>query len=108
MGEAWEIVTTTEPEWDDRQRDKMLGLALYRRDLCAGCGYPKVLHEPRYHFAVEVERCPIKSALDRFDRIQGDQDEKVREAQKNNPSGPQPKDGRLVSVRMAPPPTVGR
>lgn len=86
----------------------MLGLALYRRDLCAGCGYPKVLHEPRYHFAVEVERCPIKSALDRFDRIQGDQDEKVREAQKNNPSGPQPKDGRLVSVRMAPPPTVGR
>lgn len=109
LSEAWEIVTTSEPEWDDAQRDKLLGLALYRRDLCPGCGYPKTLHAPKHHFAVEVERCQIKSALDRFDRIQGDQDEKVRERQKDNPSMPQPKDGRMVSVRLAPPtPGAGR
>lgn len=81
----------------------MLGLTLYRRDLCSACGYPNKLHDRRYHFGVEVDRCTIKAALDRFDRIQGDQDEKVRERQKDNPSAPQPKDGRMVSVRLKPP-----
>lgn len=96
-------VVTRESEWDDRQRDKMLGLSLYRAGLCHGCGYPKILHHPRYHFDIELERCPIKAALDRFDRIQGEADEKVREAQKNNPAAPQAKDGRQVSVRLKPP-----
>lgn len=108
LSDAWEIVTTTEPEWDDDEREKMLGLALYRAGICSGCGYPRTLHDPKYHFAVEVERCPIKSAHDRFDRIQGAADEKVREAQKDNPSMPRPSDGRLVSVRMKPSTTAGR
>ncbi len=81
----------------------MIGLALYRAGLCQRCGYPKLLHAPKYHFGIEVERCPIGASLDRFDRIQGEADEKVREAQKNNPGAPRAMDGRLVSVRLKPP-----
>jgi len=33
-------VTTTEPEWDDAERDWMLALAEYEATLCPRCGRP--------------------------------------------------------------------
>lgn len=105
IGEAWEIVTTTEPEWDDRQRDKMLALSHYRADICPDCGYPKVFHDPRYRFAIDVDVCPVKAALDKFARIQGEADEQVRkQGGENRPAAtPDPADGRRTLVRLEPP-----
>lgn len=35
-----DTVTTTEPEWDDTERDMMLALALWEEQLCPVCGHP--------------------------------------------------------------------
>lgn len=83
----------------------MLALDLYRKDLCQQCGFPTVLHDPRYHFAVEFENCPIRAALDRFNRMQSAVDEEARKHIGDNHSAALPSDGRQVTTRMKPPRT---
>lgn len=98
-------VVTREPEWDDRQRDKMLALTRYRESICPDCGYPKVFHDPRYRFSIDVDVCPVKAALDKFGRIQGEADEQVRKqgGDKRPAATPDPADGRRTLVRLVPP-----
>ena len=56
---AWEVVTETEPEWDDRERAKLLALATYEAGLCE-CGWHKDLTDDRSnHFTFDDRTCPV-------------------------------------------------
>jgi hypothetical protein len=70
-------IVIRETEWDDVQRDAMLGLQAYRDDLCRECGFPTMLHAPKYRFALEVNTCKIRATQDRYDRMLRAADEKV-------------------------------
>lgn len=94
-------MVTREPEWDDRQRDKMLGLALYEQQVCSGCGFHQSLTDPQYAYQIEERTCPVCAASARFLRMQADADKQARKRPGgSSPTAPDPADGRHVSVRL--------
>lgn len=89
-----------ESEWDDRQRDLMLGLTQYESEVCA-CGWHESLI-PDGHFAIEEDSCPVCAAGDRYARIRADADAKWRKALGDEPPADRHDiaDGRKARTRM--------
>lgn len=111
LADAWETVAETEAEWDDQQRDRMLGLALFEKGVHA-CGFHLDLTTDREnHFAIEESECLVCASLEKFDRIRGEADQKAMAQMggDNAPAAaPRPSDGRITSVRPKASPAVAR
>lgn len=109
LSEAWELVAERDPEWDDLQRDRMAGLAIFEKGIHA-CGYHLSLtSDPANHFKVEQSECLLCANLARFDRVQGEADQReLRQIGGDSaPAGaPRSSDGRVTSVRPKPSPAV--
>ena len=93
---------TRDPEWDDRERAKMLGLLRYREGVHR-CGIHRdVVNDPNVHLTVYHEVCEHCRQVDLFNRMQEetDRDEMHKRWGKNPPaSAPHPADGRDLYVR---------
>lgn len=105
LAEAFEVVVTVEPEWDDEQRERMLALALYERSLC-DCGWPRALcRDPATHFRiVNDDPCQIDAALAKYRRLLQQGDERLRRNQNlaEKPGAPDPADGRRFHIELKP------
>ena len=105
---AWEVVTETEPEWDDRERAKLLALATYEAGLCE-CGWHKDLTDDRSnHFTFDDRTCPVCKGTARWSRMQQAADEQAEKSMGENapPGAARPSDGRHTSVRLMAPAEV--
>jgi hypothetical protein len=92
---------TREPEWDDRERTKMLALGDYEAAVC-DCGFHRSQTDPRRHVYKLIESaCPVCATVDQYQRIQTDLDDKARKKLGDNrPVGtPDPADGRKVALQ---------
>jgi hypothetical protein len=99
-------VVTREPEWDDAEREKLLGLALYEAEICE-CGiHSSLAHDPERWFTLEDQRCPLCADLAIQARIQGEKDRKVAERFKDQPDAKRGSDGRRSFVREMTPDEV--
>lgn len=92
---------TREPEWDDRERDKMAALDLYEAGV-GPCGYHhSVSNDPNLLVTFETEVCLICRDLERWQRKVEDEDEKAEKALGPNilPMTIRPSDGRSMHIR---------
>lgn len=90
--DAWLVVTTREPEWDDSSRGRAMRLGEYESGFCqCGCNQPlEVARDPQQVFVVDEFTCHAGRALD----IVREEQKKQAEAQ-NLP----PKPGHHLYVR---------
>lgn len=109
LSEAWEWVAEAEPEWDDLQRDRMAGLAIFERGVHT-CGFHLSLTTDREnHFGIEEDVCLVCAATERYDRIRTDADKRAMKQMGGDdaPLGaPRPSDGRITYVKPKPSPAV--
>lgn len=90
---------TRETEWDDLEREKMLGLAEYEAGLCE-CGFHKSLaHDPEQYFDLVSETCPTCAGIAARERAQSKADETEAEALKGEPGRRRKADGRRWFVK---------
>lgn len=97
---------THEAEWDDVQREAMLGLLIYQGGICPGCGFHHDLTgDKTNHFAIEERSCNVCKGVAPYLRAQADADERSRKAMgdKPAPTAPRPSDGRTTSIRLKSP-----
>jgi len=102
MGDAWKVVVTREPEWNERTRNLALGLSLHDRQTCPGCGlHESIRNDPENLFQLEVEHCPVCRRRDTYLRTLAEQDEKADQPGKpRRPADiPRPADGRHILLR---------
>lgn len=102
MADAWEIVTETEPEWDDEQRGRLLSLARFEQGVC-DCGFHESLtSDLANHFTPVVKVCNVCKGLAPFLRKQDAEDERAVKAlgETPDPLAPRPQDGRRMYTRM--------
>jgi hypothetical protein len=103
IAEAWEVVVTREPEWDDHQRARMLALSLYEAGVHV-CGWHLSLTtDPEINFGIEDEpECQVCAATAQLGRITEHADESLRKRQRlaERPDAPDPADGRRRVVRL--------
>ncbi len=100
------VTVTRESEWDDYERDKMLGLEIYEADLCSGCGVHKSRMVAGEHFyTYAAESCVVCAGADMFHRTLQAAD---HEFEKRIPEGmkasmkaakARPSDGRMAYIR---------
>lgn len=99
-------VTTTEAEWDDYERDKMLALGMYEDGLCSGCG----IHKSRMrkgvdHYTFDTEVCVACAGADMFHRHLAAKDHGHEKqipdtlSETAKATLPRPADGRKVYVK---------
>lgn len=101
LAEAFEIVVERESEWSDEDRNRLLGLMQYEREV-GPCGYhPVVATDEKNQFMPHEEWCPVCAGLDRYRRIQAEQD-KV-EDERGEPTGARKADGRVTWMRLLSP-----
>lgn len=74
-----------EPEWDDAERDKMLGLELYEAQLCGTCGVHPSRATSDHIYDVTPERCLVCEGLAVRHRQYALADSKEEEALKARP-----------------------
>lgn len=99
-------VTTTEPEWDDYERDKMTALDMHDAAVCSGCG----VHKSRMRKGIDFytfadEPCVVCAGSDMYHRHLAAQDhahektisDSMDEAAKAGL--PRPSDGRKVYIK---------
>lgn len=99
-------VVTREPEWDNLEREKMLGLAEYEAGVCS-CGFHRSQRDPAENFYTwETETCPMCSASAKRDRENEAEDAKVRKAAGDGPITSLPSDGRKTYLRQMTPDEV--
>ena len=99
LADAWEVVTETEPEWDDEERGRLLALARFEAGVCE-CGFHKSLTgDTSNHFTFEVEVCSVCKGASQYGRIQQESDKQAR-GEKPDPKAPDPADGRRTHIRM--------
>lgn len=61
---------TREPEWDDAERNQMLGLVVYENGVCE-CGFHESLIDPAtLHVTFEPKVCPVCAGAAAFGREQ--------------------------------------
>jgi len=97
---------TREPEWDDAEREAMLGLRIYRRGLCSGCGFHHdVTADKANHFTFEDDRCPVCKGAAQWSRLQQMHDEAAvtRLGERPSPMAVRPTDGRSTVIRRLSP-----
>lgn len=95
-----------EPEWDDEQRESMLGLLLYERGVCQGCGFHRdVASNKANHFTFEDHYCPVCKGAAQWGRVQGAQDKQQEDrlGERPNPMTVRPGDGRTTTIRRLSP-----
>lgn len=98
-------VVTRESEWDDRQRDRMLALAYYRRGVCA-CGFHESLTSDKgNHFTFETKVCPVCRGAAKMARIQDAADNESDRTLGENPPAmiSRAGDGRRTFIRQLSP-----
>lgn len=86
-----------EPEWDDIERDKMLALAQYDRELC-DCGMHISVADTDPDLEMVERICPVCAGVARNMRIYVDTDKKATDV-KAPPEASRPTDGRHLSLR---------
>jgi hypothetical protein len=91
-------VVTREAEWDDFERERLIGLAVYERGVCA-CGFHEsVASDRENHFTFEDSTCPVCRGAARYARMQAATDERQRD-DNAAPATPRPGDGRRTFIR---------
>ena len=101
-------MTETEPEWDDRERLKMLALGKFEAGLCE-CGWHEDLTgDPDNHFTFVERVCPVCRGSAQQTRMQHAADEAFDKTlgDKPPPGAPRPADGRRTAVRLMGPDEV--
>lgn len=96
-------ITTTEPEWDDHERDKMLALSIYEAGICGcGCGVHESMKVPGVHrYKIDQRSCVVGASLDQFRRLQAQQDGEVEKQLEGKPvTTARPADGRQTFLRL--------
>ncbi len=107
--DAGRIVRTTvtrEVEWDDVERAKMQGLALYESQICE-CGLHESIAKTDPDMDIELPVCPTCAGFAQQMRVLNARDDEELKAlgQTPAPETPRPTDGRRIMVRMKPPPS---
>lgn len=103
MADAWTVVVTRDPEWDDTWRSKVEGIGQFDEDCCTGCGlHTSVTDDLDRHKLMYDDRvCPVCAARDLKNRILEAGDERFAEKHPDiAASKPQPADGRQVFLRQ--------
>lgn len=97
-----------EPEWSDRYRDLVEGLALHDHERCPGCGlHPAVLTDEGLHLSLVDTFCPMCKAKDRHVRRIEARDSDYEKKHKDlTPAAPRPNDGLHVRVKSLTPAEV--
>lgn len=98
------VASTVEPEWDDAERDKMLGLELYEGQVCGTCGVHPTRATKDNHYDVTSEACELCAGLTVRHRQYAAEDEKEEEALKDLPADERAakrrrSDGRKIRIR---------
>lgn len=98
-----------EPEWTDRHRDLVEGLALHDHDLCPGCGlHPWVLAHPELvHLTLQdtyCDMCKLQATYGR--RVAARDDDWAKEHKDAKPGLPRPNDGLHVRLKNLSPAEV--
>ncbi|GHJ59130.1 hypothetical protein NOK12_16480 [Nocardioides sp. OK12] len=98
-------VVVREAEWDDLERDKMLGLDEYEAGICA-CGFHQSLADDRENFfTFETRTCSVCKGQAQFSRQQHDADQRAT-PEDASPASPRPGDGRHTYTRRMSPSEV--
>jgi hypothetical protein len=100
------VTVTREPEWDDAQRDAMLGLAIYEGGVCSGCGFHRSIADDKDNLiAIEEHVCSVCRSGTQYGRIQGSRDteHENRLGESPPPAAPRPSDGRSTYFRLLSP-----
>ncbi len=108
LADAWEVVTDTEPEWDDQQRQMMLVLPRYEAKVCE-CGFHESLtDDDSLYFTFPTRTCPVCKGAAQMARRLDAQDEKYIKTLGENPppETPRPGDGRRVAIKLMTPDEV--
>ncbi len=108
IADAWEVVTETEPEWDDEQRTMMLALGRYEAKVCE-CGFHESLTEDSsLSFTFPTRTCPVCRGAAQYARKLHSQDEKYAKTLGDNPPplAPRPEDGRRTYIKLMSPDEV--
>lgn len=98
-------MVTREAEWDDVQRDRMLGLGIYEAGICE-CGiHESLTSDPSNHFTFEQRTCSVCRGVARYGRMMAHSDDLARKTIGENPppGTPDPADGRRLFVKMLSP-----
>lgn len=98
--------TTTEAEWDDYERDKMLALDIYDAAICSGCGVHKSrMRKGVDHYTFAEESCVVCAGADMFHRHLAAKDHGHEKTIPDSYSDsakaslPRPADGRKVYIK---------
>lgn len=94
---------TRQPEWDDREREKMLALVEYESKVCE-CGMHETIADTDPDLEMVERICPVCAGLAQSARLYADRDEKTMKPHGDHPAAsiPRPNDGRHLSVRLVP------
>lgn len=98
-----------EPEWSDRYRDLVEGLALHDREACPGCHlHPHVLENPElYNLTLADSYCDMCKAQARYGRRVAERDAEFERQHKDAaPGAPRPNDGLHVRLKSMTPAEV--
>lgn len=97
---------THEPEWDDEQREAMLGLRIYQGGVCSGCGFHHSVTANKANlFAPEDRFCNVCKGVAQWTRVQHKHDEAqvARLGDRPSPMATRPTDGRTTVIRRLSP-----
>lgn len=99
--------TQAEPEWTDREREKLLDLATYEAEVCS-CGFHESIAQDDPDLIFDAKVCPVCSGVAKSVRIQGARDEVHRKRLGDNPppAAADPADGRTNILRAPTPAEV--
>lgn len=89
-----------EVEWDDVERAKMQGLAIYESKVCA-CGLHESIAQTDPDLELELPVCPVCAGLAQQKRVVAADDAKVLRTlgQEPSPEIPRPGDGRTMRLK---------
>lgn len=96
--------TQAESEWISAERDKMLDLQQFEREVC-DCGFHESFADTDPDLIFDKRICPVCAGVALNNRVQDDRDKKIRARRGENApaSTPDPADGRHNFVRSPTP-----
>lgn len=104
-GRIVRTVVTRDVEWDDVERAKMQGLALYEAQIC-NCGLHESIAETDPDLDIVLPVCPVCAGLAQQMRVLAESDATEVKALGDKPaaSAVRPADGRSVRLKWKKPP----